>query len=301
MNANMRQTNYEKLNEYFKLKSKYDGQFDKEKRKILNAKNMSWKEKRKIFKEFKPKCIVCKRPVGNIFNTIKEKGNDYRKLTATCGDIVSPCGFKYVLQVPDSYLYQENISIFEKEITELKNTVINYKNKQLFGYISNEEIIQVFDSLKENISDSSSMLEYFLNSYTDIVDNKTKNENIEKLKMDIYNTYINNIKISINEFNKTDNVQYVRDAVDIYVNILTPKLKELYQLLYGNSYVEFDSNTNTYHLVQKKVDIGDLEFNDNIEVLEENLTANIDKLSKKSKNPTEKKALPRVILEDSTS
>lgn len=306
--TNTKETNYEKINEYFKLKSKYETQFDKEKKKLLNAPNLSWKEKRKLFKEFKPKCIVCKRPVGNIFNIIKENDKDNRKFSAICGDLVSPCGFKYIVNVEDCNTYTENIDIFEKELSDLKNQVINYKNKQLFGYVSNEEVVEIFDNLKETITDSSTILEYFLNAYTNIVDNKTTNENISKLKMDIYNTYINNIKISMNEFNKTNNVQFVRDAVDIYVNILTPKLKELTKLQYSKSFVEYNSDTNTYNLIQKKTDIGDIEYNYSVEVLEENLTGNLDKVKKKSKEPkepkgkkpAEKKAPALFILEDSS-
>lgn len=309
MNINTTETKYEKLNEYFKLKSKYESQFDKEKKKIVNSKNMSWKEKRSLFKEFKPKCIVCKRPVGNIFTIIKEPEQHSRTFKATCGDLVSPCGFNYIIKVDDCSLYTEDINMLEEEIKNIKDKIIKYKNGQLFGYIDNDVVIEEFDKMKEILNDSSTLLEHNLTEYNKIVDNKTKNETISKLKMDIYNNYINNIKISMNEFDKTNDVQFVRDVVDIYVNTLTPKLKELSDLEFSKSFVEFNSDTNTYHLIQKKTDISNLEDYYSVEVVEENLSANLDKTKKSKKGNEPKKApiketkkkAPVFILEDTSS
>lgn len=52
----------EALNEYFKLKFKYETQNNANKKKILNNANLSNREKRAEFLKLKPKCINCKRP-----------------------------------------------------------------------------------------------------------------------------------------------------------------------------------------------------------------------------------------------
>lgn len=261
-------SNLEKFNEFYKLKTTYENQLDKYKARIIKDKNLSWREKRAEFRKIKPKCIKCNRPVGNIFSIKMDKEAGNRHLKATCGDLVDPCDFWIDYLVPETTLYTNNMTNFEKEINNLKNDVIDSKNKLLFGYISSEIAVEEFDKLKEMINDSASFLEYFIDRFENITNNKAKNELINNLKMDINNSYINDIKIAIENYNKTNDEQFVKDAVDIYVNILKPKLNELRELQYKKSFVEFNSDTGSYHLVQKKYDIEDIEFGEDVIVNE---------------------------------
>ena len=167
------------------------------------------------------------------------------------------------------------MSNFEKEINNLKNDVIDSKNKLLFGYMTSESAVEEFDKLKEMINDSSSFLEYFIDRFANIASNKSKIELITSLKIDINNSYIHDIKAAVENFNKTNDEQYIRDAVDIYVNILIPKLKELRELQYKKCIVEYNADTGTYHLIQKKYDIEDIEFGEDIIVNEKEKTKSV--------------------------
>ena len=91
-----------------------------------------------------------------------------------------------------------------------------------------------------------------------VVDNKVTNETISKLKEEIY-ILINEIKMSIKQFDSTDNLQFVRDSVVIYINQLESKLKELSTLKYKINLVEFDDYEGVYRLIQRKNGIADLE------------------------------------------
>lgn len=265
-------TNLEKLNEFYKLKTKYENQIDKYKASIMKDSTLSWREKRAAFNKIKPKCIKCNRPVGNIFSIKFDKDKDGRHLKATCGDLVEPCDFWIDYIVPETTLYTNNMTYFENEINTFKNDVINAKNKLLFGYITSESAVEEFDRLKENINDSSSLLEYFIDKFTNITNSQSKNEVTNSLKMDINNTYIHDIKSAIENYNKTNDEQYVKDAVDIYVNILIPKLKELRELQYKKCIVEYNADDGTFHLIQKKYDIEDIEYSDDIIVNEKGKT-----------------------------
>ena len=173
-------SNLEKLNEFYKLKTSYENQLAKDKAKILKNTTLSWKEKRNEFRKFKTKCIKCKRPVGNIFTIKLDSSNEEKSgknLKAKCGDLIEPCNFVIDYFVPETTLYTDTISKFEKEIIGLKNDVINTKNKLLFGYASTENAVEKFDTLKTYINDTSSVLEYLIDKYTDVVDNKEKNDN----------------------------------------------------------------------------------------------------------------------------
>lgn len=248
------------FNEYYKLKNKYETNYNKDKQKIIKSKTMSWKEKRSEFKQLKPKCINCLRPVGTIFS-IKHSGNsndDFRELKAICGSLTEPCTLNININAGVTYNIMDHIKELEKDIENYKNEIIDYKNKLLFGYTKTETAIENFDKIKEAINDTSFLLNMNYEHLFDIVDNKRENESILKLKEEIY-ILIKEIKQSMKQFDSTGNVQFVRDSSDIYVNQMQPKLKELMNLKYKVDLVEFDESEGVYRLIQKKNGIADLE------------------------------------------
>ena len=248
------------FNEYYKLKNKYESDYNKDKQKIIKNKQMSWKEKRNEFKQLKPKCINCKRPVGTIFS-IKHSGepnDDFRELKAICGSLSEPCTLNININAGVTYNMMDHIKELEKDIENYKNEIIEYKNKLLFGYTKTETAVENFDKIKEAINDTSFLLNINYEHLFDVVDNKITNENIAKLKEEVY-ILINEIKMSIKKFDSSGNVQFIRDSVDIYVNQMESKLKELINLKYKVNLVEFDENEGVYRLIQRKNGIADLE------------------------------------------
>ena len=53
----------------------------------------------------------------------------------------------------------------------------------------------------------------------------------------------------------------MRDAVDIYVTKLLPLLAKIMKLKYNENKVWYNETDNTYHLIQNKCTIKDIEFN----------------------------------------
>ena len=72
----------EKLNEYYKLKNKYEHKKQSQINTILKDDKLSMKQKQEKYRKLKTNCINCGRNVGTIFNN--ESGN----LTAICGDAI---------------------------------------------------------------------------------------------------------------------------------------------------------------------------------------------------------------------
>jgi len=248
------------FNEYYKLKNKYESDYNKDKQKIIKNKQMSWKEKRNEYKQLKPKCINCKRPVGTIFS-IKRSGeanDDFRELKAICGSLSEPCTLNININAGVTYNMMDHIKELEKDVENYKNEIIEYKNQLLFGYTKTETAIENFDRIKEAINDTSFLLNINYEHMFDVVDNKITNESIVKLKEEVY-ILVNEIKMSIKRFDSTGNVQFVRDSIDIYVNQMEPKLKELLTLKYKVNLVEFDDYEGVYRLIQRKNGIAELE------------------------------------------
>ena len=248
------------IHEYYKLKSKYDSDIIKNKKKILNNATLSLQEKRREFKKLVPKCINCKKPGGTIFSIKYNKDEDSRELKAVCGVAANPCNLNIFINLGKYYLFPDILKELEVDIAHLKQSVIQDKNKILFGYIPTERALANFTYWKEQINDNTTLLQSYFEEYMTIVDNKEKNEMLVK-EIELIFGFIASIKDSIKQFNETSNTQYVNDAVTIYVNSLKPSADKLLNLKYKENVVWYDEDTNEYKLMQNKYTIRDIEFN----------------------------------------
>lgn len=161
------------LQTYFKLKSEYENNIKKEKTKIMNQKELSWKDKRNEFLKLKHKCINCKRPVGTIFSTKLHNGEE-RQYIALCGDRKTPCPLD--IKISPGIVYNVISIMYDDEdvIKQYKHDIILDKNDLLFGYITAEEAVAKFDKIKEAVTQTTKLYEYTLQQYMNIVDNSEK-------------------------------------------------------------------------------------------------------------------------------
>jgi hypothetical protein len=251
------------INEYYKLKSKYDSQNQKNKQKILNNRLLSIKEKKAEFKQLKPKCVNCGKPGGttfaSVFNKEGEAYETFRELRAFC-NAVEPCGLNINIAVGHFENINTMLREIDDEIYDYKREIINDKNKLLFGLITTRQALDNFEIHKESITDFTSLLEKYLQEYIQITDNP---ETKEKMREELEKSYlqIQEIKHSIANFNTTNDIQFIRDAVNIYITNLKPTLSKLLKLKYKENSIWYNENNNTYHLIQNKYSIKDMETN----------------------------------------
>lgn len=250
----------EALNSYYKLKFNYENEFNKDKNKIINNETLSWKEKRREFNALKKKCVNCKRPIGTVFSNTYDNKIFTRVLKAMCGDLQNPCPLNITIHTGYFDLLPKTILSDEKDIEMTKVSIIKDKNNLLFNYITTEEALANFEHFKTEIKDITSSLEISNELFINITDNPKKIEIFKKLQLDIY-SLINEIKVIIDEFSKTNNTLLIQDAVNIYVNRLTIKLKQLVSMKYTTNRVDFEEHDATYHLIQEKYNIQLFEYN----------------------------------------
>ena len=253
---------------FYKLKGQYEYFIDLEKKTIIKNNVLSWREKRRIFKRYKPKCINCKRAVGTVFSVGKqstkssedENGNDQndaRTLIAYCGDRLKPCPLNIEIS-SNLFNTKQYLNEEEENLINDKIEVIKYKNDLLFGYLSENEVVDKFEELKEKIKSETSNYEFLLSQYNEVVNNNEKTKNVNINTKEIYEL-IDKLRNTIDKYEKTDNIRYVDDAVTLYVNDLTPKIKQNNQLKYKVEYVEFNDYDDTYNLVQLPYTVEDME------------------------------------------
>ena len=250
------------INEYYRLKSKYDNDNDKNKKKIINNKFLSIKEKKAEFKQLKPKCVNCGKPGGTAFATVVSKdnmGSKFRELRAFC-KAVEPCGLNINIAVGNFENINDILKMIDKEIYNSKTDIINDKNKLLFGLITTEKALENFDLQKGIIKDFTDLLEKYLQTYIKITDDpevkQQLNEEFEKSYV-----LIQQIRIAIKNFNDTNDISFIRSVGNIYHNELTPVLHQILSLKYKENMIVFNENDNTYHLIQRQYSIKDLEMN----------------------------------------
>ena len=282
--------------EFYKLKNTYETQIMQDKKKIMNNKLFSISEKKSEYKKLKPKCITCKRSGGTIFS-IKyyegdENNNSHREFKALCGVIADPCNLNINIKVGVYDLLPDILTNLEDAIKEIKNKIINEKNKLLFGYTSSDYAIEIFNEYKKQLEDFSSILNEYLKKYMEIVDNKEKNT---VLSQDIERSYdyINQIKDTIKSYDETDNTQLIRDIINIYNEHLNPLLKKIMSSKYHENLIYYNESSNTFHLMQQKNTTKELEYTG----YEDTVTA-YDVVYKPTKSKTTTKTAKFIIEEE---
>jgi hypothetical protein len=271
----------EALNNYYEFKTIYETSYNKEKRDIINNKKLSWNEKRSRFQKLKPKCINCKRPVGTLFSRkfTSDNSGEFKTLLAVCGDRVKPCKLNINIKLENVETLEAHIKDLDDSIQEDKNLIIKKKNELLFGYITTETAINIFDDFKTNLNDSYELKNFFLELLISKTDNEEKKKELRQLLAEYYVT-IQNISQDIKDANTDHNIQLIEDTIrNNYVDLLMSKpgtsespaqigvLEKIRNLKYAYCNVEYNEDTNKYHLIQKKTTIESLESPHNAEVI----------------------------------
>ena len=171
----IKQNYIEGLNEYFSLQNNY-------KKKLLEAKRKVFKSAvtKKIAKNsvatVKIPCIKCQRPVGTRFL------NKYDKYMALCGDTQNPCTLDIQIYTGEIDMYKEHLYDNYQSIQELKQNIICKKLDSLFGFVTEEESVNVFKDELEKYNIETKIYAELLDIHNDIYNNPDKNMLIEKKK-----------------------------------------------------------------------------------------------------------------------
>ena len=261
----------EVLNEYYKLKSKYEDNYhDKYIKPILRSQGISKREKRLEYQKLpRPECINCKRNVGSIF-TIKKDPQEYsRTFIAKCGNLDDPCPLNIVFDYTGRDELDKEILKHNNDIKEIKNKIISDKNKMMFGYIDQDKAIEIFNIDTTELKEITEAAGFIMEINIQLNDNPVKKNliktNEDKLGID----YLLPFKSMIKEFEQTGKTEILNKAVKFYVDEMAPLAKTITNLKYEVSYVDFlekkDNEDPTekgdlYILVQKKKSLHSLEY-----------------------------------------
>lgn len=232
------------VNEFYRLKSDYEKTLFNEKITIINNKNLSKEDKLKKYKLFKPKCINCKQEVGTIF-TINNK-----KLMAKCGATKSlfqknftPCNLDIQIEKGNVEILTNIINEFHKEKEEDKNDIIKIKLDYFFNFENEENTIKNFKDYKKNYLENMETYTDYLDEFNDAVNSEENKTEIKKTLLDISESK-QQIKEYIRMYKEEEKNEYIKEAVEEYVNVLQKLINKYNNLKYKYYTIESQPKKN---------------------------------------------------------
>jgi hypothetical protein len=254
----------ESLKDYFKLKTKYENA-------VYETRKKAYKEAptkaigRKLLKQIKPKCVICRRPVGTIFELKDER------YVAMCGDQnrATKCNLHIELYRGGFTNEEYLVYLFKEQVDTLKESIVKQKLDVLFSYKSEAIVAQKFKKEIEDYNTDSSMYKTLLTNHDELYYSTERREKmVEKLEK------IEQLKIAmrtmIDEYEQTNNAKLLHDAVSIQIRQLQPEIENLRKLKYeimemdnavsmGGNMLE-QKEVVECNLVQKDVALSKLEY-----------------------------------------
>ena len=154
----------------------------------------------------------------------------------------------------------------EGDMDKYIRDIIITKNEELFGFITEDDAVKKFEFLNNELNSSAGYYNEILQSYIDVVHNKTKQDEVKALKQ-LLNTQITSIKKNMDEFVKTNRKQYVKDAIELYVTDMAETIHKLNNTKYSEMRVDYSPVTKEYTLIQKSFTDQNFVLYDNYEVV----------------------------------
>ena len=223
------------LKTYFQLKAAYETKYKQRVRSITRRGDLTKKQKRARVSQIKMECIGCKRKVGTIFSN---KNNTY---SAVCGDKEDTCPLDISLKRGTYVQFPTEIATLQKDIQELETNIIYTKLDLLFGFISEEEMIQTFEELKKYHKIATNNSDEFKQIYK-LKLNKEERNITEKTAIEKKYKFLQEYKTEISEYLATDNVQVIHDSIASYIDVLIPILRDIAGNKYMERYVEVEAS-----------------------------------------------------------
>ena len=245
----------ESLHQYFRIKNAYETNLYVLKKKIYkDSPNKKIGKKRLL--EIKPKCIHCARPVGTIFSLTD---NRYK---AICGDANNPCNLNIEIYKGEYSNLYDMIDTFKNDIDVTKENIICQKLNTLFDYVSQEKSSAIFKEELENYNRDGYLYKVLLDKHEENYSNEHKIDVIDKKRSRIF-MFKEQIKGLLDEYEKTQNREFLKTAMTLQINNLLPETRNL--RLLTNEVMELNEHKFTngkieYNLFQYPISLSKTQY-----------------------------------------
>ena len=239
------------IDNYYKLKQKYEEQLENKKKSIRNNKELTKKEKKIKFKQIKINCINCGKKGGTIFT---QQNNI---LSAVCGNTTKPCNLNININRGDYTNIYDTEGLIKKDIENIKKNIMLLKLDLLFNYADESVIIKEFNIEKKNISNLTQSLLSIRKQYLSIIDNKEDKLFVNDGNVKLH-TIKEQLKLLIQKYTDNNNISYINEIVETYIRDILPLSREIQNKSYKHMELYDNTKENKYELLQDKYNNADL-------------------------------------------
>jgi hypothetical protein len=247
---------YDNLNEYFRLKSKYETELREDRDmvgKLAMKRQMSKPQVRSRVAAVKGKCVNCRRRVGTVF-----KQRDLRYL-AYCGDAVEPCNLKIELYRGDYMNRNEMIEYYYEEMAKSKEAIICKKMDTLFEYISESKSAAEFKKLVVDYRSMNEMFQEHLAEHNEVYFSDTRKELARLKQMKLYELE-RSMEELLETYKTTHSPHVLKELVDAIAKEYVPETEQLRKIRYNTMEIEEPIDTGIVKLVQSPLDFSKMDY-----------------------------------------
>lgn len=250
---------YDNLNEYFRLKSKYENELREDRDtvgKLAMKRQMSKPQVRARVAAVKGKCVNCRRRVGTVF-----KQRDLRYL-AYCGDAVEPCNLKIELYRGDYMNRNEMIEYYYEEMAKSKEAIICKKMDTLFEYISESKSAAEFKKLVVDYRSMNEMFQEHLAEHNEVYFSDTRKELARLKQMKLYELE-RSMEELLETYKTTHSPHVLKELVDAIAKEYVPETEQLRKIRYNTMEIEepIDGKyAGIVKLVQNQMDFSKMDY-----------------------------------------
>ena len=240
------------LERFFNLKNKYDSKRAREIQRLIANQDLSQKERQIKWRETANLCVNCNKKGGTIFET---KRDSFR---VVCGNVENPCSLNIQFTRQQRDNLNDKIIHYITTLQQSKEAIVRLKLDYLMGFISEEESIVEFTTLKKQLEIDYDKMRELIERFHKIVDNL---DNLEEVaaKQSERGEAIRSIKQHILKFQQTGNRGEITEAVEIYINDLQRLIQELRTLQLREQYITVDDK-DVKRLIKREYGLRELEI-----------------------------------------
>jgi hypothetical protein len=190
------------VDSFFTFKNGYESKYKESVRKIMK-KGLSKQEKRKAIAAIPRKCIQCKKKGGTIF----EITPDHYK--AVCNVHSGPCSLNLTIPRTKYYNKRDYLTDFRDELLQTERDIIEMKLKQIFEYISAEDLVELFEEKSESYKVTNQVISMFEKENAEMYDSN----GIEMKRVEIQDLR-NTLDELYQSYKNTNEDKYLDDMVE---------------------------------------------------------------------------------------
>ena len=249
-------TNYkDALNLYFRMKNEYETKIHNKKKQIYD-KEPNKKMAKRLIHQYTPECIKCKRKVGTIFT----KDENLHK--AICGDTRNPCNLNVEIFTGFLLHFKEMFDLTNDDFEKTREIIDIEKLNDLFDYVSSEDNVELYKKSLELYIENENSYKSYLEKHTELYNNPETKKALITAREKLF-TNIEKSKQFMDEYKKTNNREFLKNAMDLRVNEIKRELKTIQRLKYGIMEIVTQPTKKTFPihtLYQNVVSLDNLDY-----------------------------------------